>query len=172
MLTIIIITIISLIVGIIIHNTTNKEIDMWGYLFFGILIGVLVSTILGLTNLYQKEVEYTTIKTKYIASLNDNTYIQGQFTLGSGTIEGKICYVYYSGNDSSGFKIERILAENVIIKEEDSCTPRIVFKKYKRIKPFYKSFYIIPYLSEEDKFIYVPKGTIIQKYLLDSNLGL
>ena len=172
MLTIIIITIISLIVGVIVYKTTREAIDMWVCLFFGISIGVLVSTILGSTNLSQKEVEYTIVRTKRIFSLNDNTYIQGRFTLGSGTIEGKICYVYYSGNDSIGFKIERILADNVIIKEDDSRIPSIVFKKYKRIKPFYKSFYIIPYLFDEDVIIYVPKGTIMQKYFLDSNLGL
>lgn len=137
----------------------------------GFSLGLLIATILGSTTLSDKEVRLVVKNTTHILSIADGTNIHGRFMLGSGTIEGVPCYVYYVGNDIKGYKIDRIKAENVIIKEERNCTPRIVYKGWKRIKPFFKSFLIIPRIINEERItIYVPKGTIIRNFVLDSNL--
>lgn len=168
MWTIIITILVCLILGVLFRDELDASI--MGSIAIGLLLGFLIADILGLTNLSKKEIEWRQIETTNIASLADGTKVEGHFTLGSGTIEGKPCYVYYVGNNINGYQIDRLLAQGVIIKEENNCIPRIVVSGYKRTKPFYKSFYSITALTIRETTIYVPKGTIIRNYVLDSNL--
>lgn len=169
MITIVLITLLCILIWLIFD-----EYDFSSFLtslLAGLSVGLLVATILGGSKLSDKEVKYVTTNTTYIVSINDGTHIYGRFILGSGTIEGVPCYVYYVGNEVEGYKIARIKAENVVIKEEHNCTPRIIYKGWKRTKPFYKSFFAIPRIIDEDEItIYVPKGTIIRSFVLDSNI--
>lgn len=166
----ILISVILFIIIYLIYDEHETPI-LFAMIATGFSLGLLIATILGDTSLSDKEVRLVVKNTTHISSIADGANIQGRFMLGSGTIEGVPCYVYYVGNDIKGYKIARIKAENVVIKEEQNCTPRIVYNGWKRIKPFFKSFLIIPRIIHEDEVtIYVPKGTIIRNFVLDSNL--
>lgn len=169
MITIIIAVLLCVLIWFI---YAESEYELLPYLLtFGFVVGLFIATMLGETKLSNKEVKWMVKNTTNIVSIADGSNMYGRFILGSGTIEGQPCYIYYTGDEIKGYKISQIKAENVIIKEEENCLPRIVYKGWKRTKPFYKSFFVIArIMNEKEVIIYVPKGTIIKNFVLDSNL--
>jgi len=111
-----------------------------------------------------------------LVSLQDNSQISGH---GSGnlfyvyaSIDTEEVYTfYYKFND--GFKKGKINSENVIIYEKDNCNPLILeYTTYTKGKMngFLRALltFGFPNRSEKHYEIYVPKGTILQTFNLDS----
>jgi hypothetical protein len=98
----------------------------------------------------------------WVKSLGNDKYLEGSFTLGSGTI-GEVDYYFYYMETSSGYKRLKVRVSNTYLVETDSRPPEIVEDK--------------EYVNDSDMFLkhmnndrvkykvmYVPKGTIIRDF--------
>lgn len=105
-----------------------------------------------------------------IYSINSETGIDGNFFLGSGTIESCIYYFYYVKGDDGGIVIEKVKSDDVEIIETYGIYDMGYTKKYlqKTDNNFLSWFFGIgeTILFQRSKIkIYVPEGTI--KYQFD-----
>lgn len=95
--------------------------------------------------------------------IKDNFGIQGNFFLGSGSIDTKQYYVFYQKLDGGGFWIDKIEAKKATVYEEErddamikKCIPKIT-----GIGKYFGSIMVHKSISEIEKYeIFVPKGTI------------
>lgn len=87
-----------------------------------------------------------------IYSLDSGTSVEGNFVLGSGSIESHITYYFYIKTER-GFELQKITTEEMAIYlvETNQKKPSIVEKKEK------DSF-------EKYRVIYVPEGTIVKSF--------
>ena len=82
----------------------------------------------------------------------DNSY-QGSFFLGTGSLNNKTYYVYYSKCDK-GYKLDKLETSESFIVETSEITPSIYHvKETKTLSDYYN--------------IYVPEGTIITTFVLN-----
>ena len=112
--------------------------------------------------------KWVTEKTIKLVSLRDKSAIEGSFFLGSGNFNQKEYFVYYR-EWGTGFKKEKVLAENSIIFEDKEKDPVLIHKKSVYEKEwmnflFSKKRDSISVVSYE---FHVPKGTIIQKFSVE-----
>lgn len=106
--------------------------------------------------------DYVVCKEIELVAMQDNEYLQGSFFLGSGYIESELYYVFYQ-KEGSGIKFNKIPRERVVIYEEERNDG--VMKIYiARFKPKWCNAIA---LSRAKCRIFIPKGTIIQKFNLD-----
>lgn len=106
---------------------------------------------------------WVTENTVKLVSLRDKSVVEGSFMLGSGSIGEKDYFVYYR-EWGSGFKKEKLPAENSVIFE-DSQVATLVVKKQIYEEGWMNSFLIRrDGMSVRSYEFHVPKGTIIQKF--------
>lgn len=102
---------------------------------------------------------------KPLANLVDNNGVSGRFFLGSGTIDSTQYYAFYTGDNETGYSLE---------KEPASLSK--VFMIEEGQEPFWRTNYISPknkwlvLFGKYDKSysFHVPKGSIVNNYTLDA----
>lgn len=144
--------------------------------FFTFIFGFLIlCMIAGIgSKLYldsnQKDFKWdmTLDKTIYIRTLNDKTgSISGNFLLGTGTISTTSYYFFYAIDDDSTFYLDKLNTEYVKIRETDIKNAHI--KKFNfTLTPGQTDWLMVGNALREKCYIYVPKGTIIINYNLDT----
>lgn len=119
-------------------------------------------------NIYGKKV--------LIYSIGLNNSIEGHFTLGCGSVNGKSTYRYFAKVNNGGYKCFEVDADNTTIVETDNCKPYIQFVKGKRCTCD-GNFLMSAYFGDNEDFwresindgyieqiIYIPKGSVLQTY--------
>lgn len=104
------------------------------------------------------------IYTYNIEALQDNNSVSGSFFLGSGSIDGKMKYVFYYEIDG-GFKMAQIDYNDAIIKYSD--TVKAIRYKEEPTDDLINWFAVDICMSDTYE-IFVPKGTIKNNYNLDA----
>lgn len=166
MITIIIFAVIGLIVGI--SEMTDWFFDSLVDIAVGIimlLVSIALGAIFGLLVAFLLPAKMEPkIDTYKIVTLQDNNLISGQFFLGSGTIEGKMKYVFYYEEKDNEFRMMQIDYDDASIKYSD--IPKVEAHGETPTKAFINKFAVD---MEDIKYIiYVPEGTIKTNYNLDA----
>ena len=111
-----------------------------------------------------------------IYSIGLNNSVEGHFTLGCGSVEGKSVYRFFAKVQGGGYKCYEVDADNTTLIETDGCTPYVQYIKGKRctcdgnwlMKAYFgdnESFWRDSFsLGDEEQIIYLPKGSIVQTY--------
>ncbi|MCK9415751.1 hypothetical protein M0Q97_03715 [Candidatus Dojkabacteria bacterium] len=108
----------------------------------------------------------TKVDTYNIVCLQDNNSTNGNFFLGSGTIQGEMKYVFYY-EENETYKMKQTNYYNTSIKYSE--TAKVERYRQEKAKAFI-NYFAIDILSENNMqyIIYVPKGTIKNNYALDA----
>jgi len=123
------------------------------------------------THIYNKAGEYDIAEPIY--SLDTMSGLTGNFVLGTGEINSKPIYRYYTCNEA-GFKVpQTIEMDKTMIKNTNECEPQVIRYYYHKELPlglkilFYPAR-INPAIQFEDKdkkaILYIPENTFPQKY--------
>lgn len=135
----------------------------------GIGFAVLFWFLAGLAaceNIEKGDEEYAVRDTVEIQSAATGSSLEGDFFLGSGTVEGKRYYAYWTPEDTKrrGAVERRKVSEknwDVEIIESDSVDSKIIFTEYKKKETPWKIYFDSPYQRAE---IFVPEGSIRYNY--------
>lgn len=137
--------------------------------FLGFLTGGFLSmVILTIATRFIPESSYIT-ETKhvnYIYSLQDNSNVNGTFILGGGSVKEEPVYTYYI-KTNAGYMLTNIKSELCAIQESDKIKHSIVTRKNVFINNNLRRWLIEPRATPEH-IVYVPNGTIIRNFNLDS----
>ncbi len=149
----------------------NDIYDHWEHNFWrfvsNLLTGISVGFIVGflVTIMLPAETEVN-IYNYDIETLQDNNSVNGEFFLGSGSVEGKMKYVFYY-KTNGGFKMKQIDYEDAIIKYSETRRGVIEHREEMISDSWINNFaYDLEKVIEYE--IYVPKGTIRSNYKLDA----
>jgi len=131
--------------------------------FLGAAIGLIIGFLVPSKMIEQK----STFK---LMNLQDGSQVSGNFFLGSGTIEGKMNYVFYYNLDSTTFAMAQIKYDVATVKyTKDSTTAYVeCYKTVDDKNYFWNKFSIDTDYGNMRYVIYVPKGTIKTNYNLDA----
>jgi hypothetical protein len=148
----------------------NRDRSYWGWedyfipMVLGVIAGAFIGCIIGLCMPSKTEVKYS--KTN-IVCLQDESGLSGRFFLGSGNIEGRMRYVFYSDNGDSTYRMQQLDYDIVSIKYT-SQQPAVI-KRYVTLTEDFINHFTIHSLNHLTRFtIEVPKGTINANYNLDA----
>ncbi len=160
------------------------------------VMGICVGSLYTITNKYEteqiKSQETSVIETTNLIALSDNNITNGNFFLGSGSINNSTYYFYYSETEH-GLKLKKLNADldKTYIKycsENDKPrieteNERIIYEYVLKEKPNFWSFDVFSYghylkyeigdVVEENEFneirhiIYVPEGSIKTDFSID-----
>ncbi|MCE5225884.1 MAG: hypothetical protein LLG05_08475 [Porphyromonadaceae bacterium] len=167
---ILIITLLGVIIGLLLRKRRGHETTLdWlsCFIMSALLLGFIVNMIAGAS--MSETLPRRVVSTKYIYSLQDNSLTKGVFFLGGGSINERPVYSYYE-KGNYGYRLGCTYADEVEIVESNS-TPRIEKTKPYLLdkKPFYLSMiWFMPTAGMMRTTIYVPVGTIIRNFNLDS----
>ena len=100
-------------------------------------------------------------ETEYIYSLKDSSSVDGNFFLGSGSVNDDLEYRYFIKSDDNSLIYGSISADKVQIKFDD--LPRI--EKYKNVSK-YSDWVIVPSCEKKDT-LFIPKNSVIQDISVD-----
>lgn len=151
-------------------TTTHWFTNILAFFFYTIL-GILFSLILcvvldGILWQFADKTETKIESTIY--SINRESTISGNFLLGFGSIDNKMCYSYYVGQDTNSFILEDSPTKNTKIVEDEELNPYIIKKKYVEIinKEIwnYWQFGMIVVKKCDTIEIHVPRGTINRSF--------
>ena len=159
--------IILAIIGIILGLIDKEKGSVILLAFTGAGIGLIICFIVSAGR--SDKLPSKVIQSTPIYSLQDNALTSGHFFLGGGSINEKPVYSYYIKGEY-GYKLGYTNAEIVEIIESNS-TPRVeISRKFDPThKPWYKTMiWFINTGGDTKRIIYVPKGTIIRNFNLDS----
>lgn len=160
-----IIVILSLIGGLVIGIRSGEDFadviasTLVGAVL-GMLLGILVVTVISLSVDYvDKEYPHC-----YLYNLQDDSQVNGNFTLGSGTIQENQYFVFYS-KDSRGFKYSKLRASRCRVQEWDGKPILIRIEREPKNPNFFtKGLTLYP---DVEWIFKVPKGTVIRQFNLD-----
>lgn len=139
-------------------------------LIIGIVFGVAAAFLIGICNTTTSQ----DISRSNLGDLNDGTTTQGQFFLGTGTIDDKQVYSYYKETGPSQYKLSRIDADGDdgsydVLVQEDSTTPYVETigrKDIPHVNPWWG--FGIPIYTLDHVIFHVPKGSIKSDVKLDA----
>lgn len=164
---------ITLIIGVIIGIASTVGgwySGFWDKFFMGTLnailgaiIGILVGFLISLAlpmQLYEKHYSYE------LESLQDGNTVHGSFFLGCGTIDGKMQYVWYWGENGI-YEMKQIEAKLVRIKYTEG-TAKVNITEISATDSWVNDWALDLDLHDKTYLIEVPKGTIKQNYSLDA----
>lgn len=149
----------------------GKEYTMFEATFSGIMVAIMLYFIIALPMSIRLETEVIETKKVSIYSIKNETSIYGHFCIGTGTIESKIYYYYYTKNES-GYILSKIDAEQVYIEEcEDLENIGYVCTYGKQLSQEdwlfnFGRFSLFGY-DEKTTIIKVPKGTMQIEFKID-----
>lgn len=155
------------IIGFLIARIDSYEfIDLVGGIFFGSVVGFVIG---GFTAgvIIPTDGEKILAKTYKIVTLQDGSSIYGNFTLGCGTIDGTMKYIFYYESDGE-YRLKIIdHSDAVIVYEKES--PRIETYEMKRTHTKHNRWTLgDPDMKGELYKIFVPEGTIKVDLTLDA----
>ena len=127
-------------------------------LFIGLLIGLMIPV--------KTEMKSCTYN---LEALQDNNGVSGSYFLGTGSIEGKMKYVYYYRDADSLYHMKQYDYENASIKYSTD-EPKIIITKEHVVNPKDATinYFGLKTLFNESAIIYIPKGSIKQNFTLDA----
>lgn len=129
--------------------------------FLGIIVGVGV----GLGFAFYLDAELITIeKETQIEVLNDNNSTSGSFFLGTGNIDGKMKYVFYT-KENNRFRLKQVDYNDAYIEYTEN-NPTVI-KYSKQSTDSFKNLFAIDYWEPYYLFK-IPKGSISNGYNLDA----
>ena len=134
-------------------------------LVLGALLGVLVMFVLsGLISSVAERESYQAEEKKLYA-VQDTFGTEGSFFLGSGSVDGKMEYVYLT-KENKGYLMQSVPVEDVFIIEDNTTKPKMT-KHYERFKNDTLEL-IFPDLWGDTYYnITIPKGSIKYDYNID-----
>lgn len=147
-------------------TVVTEGIAFFAFMVFSLLIGIFH---------YPKYTENIYGGKVPIYSIGLNNSVEGHFTLGCGSVNGKSTYRYFAKIKGGGYKCFEVDADKTTIIETDGCKPYIQFVKGKRCTCD-GNFLMRAYFGDNEDFwrgsikkykeqiIYIPKGSIIQTY--------
>ena len=167
------IIVILALLGAIIGAIVGRRKDAWDsiacWTLYGATLGFVIIAFVSIYVCENNNLSRRVVSTKYIYSLQDNSLTKGTFFLGGGSINEHLVYSYYE-KGNYGYRLGYTYADEVEIIESNSV-PRVEKSRpiIIRKKPFYKNMiWIMTPPSRDRTTIYVPVGTIIRNFNLDS----
>lgn len=161
MLLYLLILIFFVVLGILVGYKLDKMLES---IFSGIIIGLAVGYITIL--IIRDNVKTIEVQNPYcyLYNLQDESQVNGKFTLGTGRIQEKQYFVFYI-KDKYGFKFSKLDASYCRIQETDG-KPHLVRVKRILEKPNFLLNNIV--LPQEVEWVFkVPKNTVIREFKLD-----
>ena len=111
--------------------------------------------------------EYEYESTEMIVALRDGQSIEGQFFLGTGSVENSPKY-YYMIREDGGVRLQSVGTERAIVYETEERTPAI-----ETYKPKFKSskaqFFFGVHTGSNRYKIYIPPGSVDYQFSIDMN---
>lgn len=167
MITIIIGALVGFLIAMANHQKQRDNIyypddyvsSLMGGSIFGFIIGLMIAIALP-AETYDKQCSLN------IETLQDNNGVGGGFFLGSGNIDGTMCYVFYY-EENGFYKMMKLNHELVKIKYSDG-NPRLQIMQKGITKSLINYFALDLWLKDKTYIIEVPKGTIKNNYILDA----
>lgn len=163
MLLVIILTIVAFIVGVAVTGEPPLAVSLAALTLFGTAISTC-------TVIEKGDEKYAVRDTTDIQSAVTGSRIEGSFVLGSGTVEGKRYYAYWTtrGTHRKGAVERGIVKESnwdIEIIETDTVDSKIIFTEYKKEDTPWRTWVDDPYQRAE---IFVPKGSIRYNYKINA----
>ena len=130
-----------------------------------ILIVLSIVSLVGAITIITKELDSKDEQLHKIYTLKSESFVSGNFYLGSGSINEDLYYIYYIKNERNEYYIGKVLEQETLIIESDDLEISLYSRRYtlqenilgfKRIKENTK--------SDRNYIIVVPTGTIIIDY--------
>lgn len=130
-----------------------------------ILIVLSIVSLVGAITINTKELDSKDEYLHKIYTLKSESFVSGNFYLGSGSINEDLYYIYYIKNERNEYYIGKVLEQETLIIESDDLEIGLYSRRYtlqenilgfKRIKENTK--------SDRNYIIVVPTGTIIIDY--------
>lgn len=132
-----------------------------------ILISMLLTLIFGIAAIgiatANSEVRYEVTSSKDIIALQDNDSVNGNFFLGTGSVNDKMKYVYMV-KDNEGYRMETLNANEVTIVYSDE--KKVEIQEARFANKNIGLWFGVP-MSDVKYKIYVPEGTIKNEYNID-----
>jgi len=168
MWTFIICTIVAIIISI---WTIEKEaiyLDFTDYLL-GVIMGILFGTSVGFFLSLALPVKYETIKETYnLETIQDGNNIQGRFFLGTGSIDGKMCYTYYYKKNND-YLLNQVKYYKAVVRYTEE-TPKVEVYTKGEVEDAFINNFALDFCSQKVAYIfYVPRGAIKSNFTLDAN---
>jgi len=138
-----------------------------GIMVFSIVISIFASLIIvcGVIGIYSLFVDHNEVEKHYVypVSINREKDVEGEFILGSGSVES-VNYYYFYYETIYGYKLSKIESNNTYIVETNKRKPQIV----EVVKSYNQNSFLKLSDSKEPLrvIIYVPKNTIIKNFSL------
>lgn len=124
-----------------------------------ILIVCVVLPMLQTMDTYKDRLDYHAIdrfdKTQ-IESLESGQSIRGYFVLGSGSVNGRDVYIYYTKNTDGGYVRNHVNADNTVIYMDENESPYLI-SKYVETNRLHVQF-----INSYE--LHVPNGTITKTF--------
>lgn len=164
--TVIIFAIAGLLWGLI------REAKEWGWKdgttwILGI-VQAIMAAVLGLVLAFALPVKYETIKWDLpLTTLQDGKTISGSFMLGSGQINGRMEYVFYTQDKDSTYRMYEVSNNDARIRYT-SESPRCEVTLVEPAKTFWNGFAISAKGSRQSYIFDVPRGSIKTDFSLDA----
>lgn len=137
-----------------------------GWIVAGIVAGGIVTVIA-----QDVTKDYVPVETPIVA-LNDNIGTEGSFFLGSGSIDSEAVFFYYAGDNTNGFRLKHVDADDASIIEFDGDPYMVQYCGDLSTSPSWIDFNLDkskPSCRSWDKTVfYVPSGSIQSNYILDA----
>lgn len=109
-----------------------------------------------------------------IISLRNILSLEGDFFIGTGTLDSKLYYVYYYKSERGGSKLTKVSAEKTELFEEDRRDAYLAEVDKTITRPGLKQWdwlfvpwFLLSDSSEYDKALHIPRGTIKKNINLD-----
>ena len=164
MWTIIILVIIGIILAIVLGWGMDLE-DILLRCFILATISLFIGLIIALALPTERE---KIITYHNLEALQDGNKISGNFFLGSGNINGNMCYVFYY-EENGLFKMGQLRSNSVSINYVEGKPVLETIKEMEKEDAFINYFALDHDCSFSTEYImHVPKGTIKQNYNLDA----
>jgi hypothetical protein len=129
-----------------------------GMLILAVIVGV------GLMVLPTSEDPEKLIASTPLCGMRDDTgnTIYGRFSLGYGSVESSMQYIFYTQTSSGAYKSVFAPIEDSVIFENNTEYPRIDRYEYHKCKTFFD--FKFPYAVYCKNKIYVPQGSIVKMF--------
>jgi hypothetical protein len=138
---------------------------------FSFAVVAFIATAISTCTVIEKgDEKYLVQDTTDIQSAATGSRIEGSFVLGTGTIEGKRYYAYWTtrGTYREGAVERGVVKESewdVEIIETDTVDSKIIFTEYKKEETPWRTWVDSPYKRAE---IFVPEGSIRYNYKINA----
>lgn len=159
MLLVILLTIVVFVVVAVVTDEPPLALSLAALTLF-------VTALTTCTFIEKGDEKYAVRDTVDIQSAATGSKLEGDFVLGSGTIEDKRYYAYWTSEDThrKGAVERRVIKENdwdIEIIETDSIDSQIIFFEYKKEETAWHTWVDSPYQRAE---VFVPEGSIRYNY--------